>query len=270
MIFFVGVGFVIGQFVRVKTIVTPQDPEVLYTEAYRHYEASADNVHRSSVDKSINFCRLALDLDPDYENAYRLLGNIHMKRENYIEALACWKKLQDIHPHQVDINQNLESKIKECIDQLIRQKFQPEEVNGILASEIQSLKSQQKRLITNHLDDLESKNESILSLRQTIKSNDKKMVQFQKTALKVQTLIEKSEFNSKQSIVREMEKLSDSRFIKYKIKRGDTFSQIATMFKVSVEELCELNNISDPHKISPGDTILINVQVPQVATSNLN
>ena len=96
MIFFVGVGFVIGQFVRVKTIVTPQDPEVLYTEAYRHYEASADKVHRSSVDNSINFCRLALDLDPDYENAYRLLGNIHMKRENYIEALACWKKLQDI------------------------------------------------------------------------------------------------------------------------------------------------------------------------------
>lgn len=45
--------------------------------------------------------------------------------------------------------------------------------------------------------------------------------------------------------------------IEYTVKSGDTLSEIAAMFDVSVEYLVELNGISNPNLIYPGQVILI-------------
>lgn len=43
----------------------------------------------------------------------------------------------------------------------------------------------------------------------------------------------------------------------YKIKWGDTLSKIAVKFHVTVQELCQWNNISNPNRIYAGDVIYV-------------
>lgn len=49
--------------------------------------------------------------------------------------------------------------------------------------------------------------------------------------------------------------------IVYVVKRGDTLSEIAKMYNTTVQNLVNLNNISNPNLIYPGQTIKINASV---------
>ena len=52
---------------------------------------------------------------------------------------------------------------------------------------------------------------------------------------------------------------NNSSYIEYKIKRGDTLSEIAKDHNTTVKVLKELNNIANVNKIYAGDTIKIPV-----------
>ena len=46
-------------------------------------------------------------------------------------------------------------------------------------------------------------------------------------------------------------------FLEYTVKRGDTLSEIARDHNVSLSDVIELNELSNPDLIHPGETILI-------------
>ncbi len=48
----------------------------------------------------------------------------------------------------------------------------------------------------------------------------------------------------------------------YTVQSGDTLSEIAAQFGVTVDEIVQLNNLSDPNQIAVGQTILIPVPNP--------
>lgn len=258
IIFFIGVGFVVGQFVKVNSLITPQDPAVLVTTAYRNFEGSANNPQSPSVQKAISYCNYALDIDPQNISAYRLLATIHMRRGDYFEAMVNWKRLIDLQPHQKDVNRTIDAKIRLCMDHLIRQKFQPEEINSFIDSEIKGLKMDLYDARQKLEEERGLNQKEVAKLRESIDSSDKKMIKFQKEVRDIFLMLEKQEnLRNKEKIVSKLENLSDTRFVKYIIKPGDTFGKIAINHGITTAELQKYNLVTDPNKISPGDPLFI-------------
>ncbi len=56
---------------------------------------------------------------------------------------------------------------------------------------------------------------------------------------------------------KDLEQVIGGSKIPYLIQKGDTLSEIAKDFKVSVDDLCKWNNIVDPNKIEVGQKIII-------------
>ena len=50
---------------------------------------------------------------------------------------------------------------------------------------------------------------------------------------------------------------TDSRRVKYRIRRGDTLSGIAKKFRTNLQSLCQWNGISHRDPIFPGETLII-------------
>ncbi len=256
--FLIGIGFVVGQFVQINTLVTPQDPTVLVTTAYRNYEGSSDNPQSPSVEKAISYCNQALGIDPQNLSAYRLLADIHMRRADYFEAMVNWKRLMDLQTHQKDVNKTIEAKIRFCMDQLIRQKFRPEEINSFIDSEMNSLKMDLYEAKQKLNEQAATHQNQIAELQQTINSSDKKMIKFQKDVRSILLILEnQNNLANKERIISKLENLSDTRFVRYIIKPGDTFGKIAASHGISPSELQEYNSVSDPNKISPGEPLFI-------------
>jgi len=56
----------------------------------------------------------------------------------------------------------------------------------------------------------------------------------------------------------------------YKIKSGDTLSQIAKKYNTTVKTLQKINNISDPNKIRAGKSLSVGIPKPQTAGRKVN
>lgn len=56
---------------------------------------------------------------------------------------------------------------------------------------------------------------------------------------------------------KDLEQVIGGSKIPYLIQKGDTLSEIAEDFKVSVDDICKWNNINDPNKIEVGQKIII-------------
>ncbi len=56
---------------------------------------------------------------------------------------------------------------------------------------------------------------------------------------------------------KDLEQVIGGSKIPYLIQKGDTLSAIARDFKVSVDDICKWNNISDPNKIEVGQKLII-------------
>ena len=54
-------------------------------------------------------------------------------------------------------------------------------------------------------------------------------------------------------------KKKDERYVYHVVKKGDTLSEIAKQHDTTYMNLAELNNLSDPNLIYPGQKILIKV-----------
>tara|TARA_R100001015_G_C4629980_1_gene191256 strand:- start:755 stop:1135 length:381 start_codon:yes stop_codon:yes gene_type:complete len=56
----------------------------------------------------------------------------------------------------------------------------------------------------------------------------------------------------------------------YKIKSGDTLSQIAKKYNTTVKTLQKINNIKDPNKIRAGKSLSVGIPKPQTAGRKVN
>lgn len=55
------------------------------------------------------------------------------------------------------------------------------------------------------------------------------------------------------------------RFTVYTIKPGDTISKLAAMFEISAEEICALNGIDNPNRITAGEDLILPVRNDSIA-----
>jgi spermidine synthase len=71
------------------------------------YLKMATRHRRTSLEESINYCKKALDHNPEYGLAYYLLGDNYVEQEKQADALAAYEKAANYLPIVVDVWQKL-------------------------------------------------------------------------------------------------------------------------------------------------------------------
>lgn len=256
--FLVGIGFILGQFITINSLMNPKDPNAYVSEAYRIHESAGTN--SGSIPKAIKLCEEALALDSNHAPAYRLLARIYMQRGEYIFALPNWEKFRALQPKDSDMQETIDSKIQECVRNLVISNIPSEEINSYLATNVSRLEA---RIETNHKKHqaaLEEKDREIAFLTGEKKDLENHQVEMQQMVTQLLLLVERSEStNQKAKFLELLKKMSKTKFMRYTIKRGDTISKIAKNFGVTPESIVDLNRIENFNRISPGDIIYIPV-----------
>jgi predicted TPR repeat methyltransferase len=77
------------------------------TDAIIRVNAAMCSIGEGNPDKSIEYCKEAIKINPDYANAYNILGNAYLGKSDYSTAAETFNKALEIKPDFLDARFNL-------------------------------------------------------------------------------------------------------------------------------------------------------------------
>lgn len=263
------VGFLLGQKYQISSLINPQDPSVLYAEAFDIYQNASDKSNSAMIGKAIDYCDRALAKDPEFDRAHQLLAIIYSDSGQCIKSLNHWYAHLELQSHNPDMQENARKRIKECVQKIVLEHLTIQELNPLLANQIESLRSDlrkitqstESRLAQSQLD----KDQMARQFTQQIQSLENQVNQKEKVTIDIlskinhiqKSLTQAADFPEKLTILGEVNKIAPDNIIQYAIQPGDSLAKLAHQFKTSLESICLLNDISDPHRIAIGQKLFI-------------
>lgn len=263
------VGFLLGQKYQISSLINPQDPSVLYAEAFDIYQNASDKSNSAMIGKAIDYCDRALAKDPEFDRAHQLLAIIYSDSGQCIKSLNHWYAHLELQSQNPDMQDNARKRIKECVQKIVLEHLTIQELNPLLANQIESLKSDLLKLTQSTQSKLAGsqleKDQMARQFTQQIQSLENQINQKEKVTVDIlskinhiqKSLTQTPDFPEKLTILNEVNKIAPDNIIQYAIQPGDSLAKLAQQFKTSVESICHLNDITDPHRISIGQKIFI-------------